>query len=51
MTGIKLYYTNTKRILIEYFNDEIITAYISPKKHIENIKLIEDIWQLVKAEK
>ena len=51
MTGIKLYYTNTKRILIEYFNDKIITAYITPKKHIENIKLIEDVWQLVKAEK
>lgn len=51
MTGIKLYYTNTKRILIDYFNDEIIAVYITPKKHIENIHMIEDIWQLVKAEK
>lgn len=51
MTGIKLYFTNTKRVLIEYFNDEIITAYITPKNHIENIHFITDVWQLVSAEK
>lgn len=51
MTDIKLYFTNTKRILIEYFNDKIITAYITPKNHIENIHMIEDVWQLINAEK
>lgn len=51
MTDIKVYFTNTKRVLIEYFNNKIITAYITPKKHIENADIITDVWQLVKSEK
>lgn len=51
MTDIKVYFTNTKRILIEYFNNKIITAYITPKNHIENVDFITDVWQLVSAEK
>ena len=51
MTDIKVYFTNTKRILIEYFNNKIITAYITPKKHIESVDIITNVWQLVNAEK
>lgn len=51
MTDIKLYYTNTKRILIGYFNNKIIIAYILPKTRIETADIITDVWQLVNAEK
>lgn len=51
MTDIKVYYTNTKRILIEYFNDKIIAAYITPKTRIKNADIINNIWQLVNTEK
>ena len=51
MTDIKVYFTNTKRILIEYFNNKIIAAYITPKNRIKNVDIITDVWQLVKSEK
>lgn len=51
MTDIKVYYTNTKRILIEYFNNKIITIYITPKTRIKNADIITNVWQLVNTEK
>ena len=51
MTDIKVYFTNTKRILIEYFNNKIIAAYITPKTRIKNVDIITNVWQLVNAEK
>lgn len=51
MTDIKVYFTNTKRILIEHFNNKIIAAYITPKTRIKNVDIITNVWQLVKAEK
>lgn len=51
MTDIKVYYTNTKRILIEYFNNKIITVYITPKTRIKNADIINNVWQLVNTEK